>query len=115
MLARNPRALAFFLLAAGGGLFAWYGEQWYRLPQWSEAEIAQSVELNLALDEQRRGSLLPLDAEKRERLRALVRAEVEADIRRDRDALAKWMGLGAVLMVLGLGQLAFSLGASPRS
>jgi hypothetical protein len=49
MLPRNPRAFAVLLAALGAGLVAWYGEQRWRLPAWSEAEIEQSVELNLAL------------------------------------------------------------------
>lgn len=113
MLARNPRGLAFFLLAGGIGLVGWYGEQWYRLPTWSEAEIEQSVDLNLQLDRQRRGDLLPLEGEKLERMRAMIRAEVLAEIKRDRQEPERWMGLGAVLIVLGLGQLVFSLGVRP--
>lgn len=104
MLFRNPNLLAFLLVAIGFGLAAFYGEQLWRLPQWSEAEIEQSVALNLELEKQRRGPHLQPDGERLERLRAALRAEVEAEIRRDRQKLERWIGLGLVLVVLGLGQ-----------
>ena len=103
MLFRNPRLLAFLLVAAGIGLAAYYGEQRWRLPAWSEAEIEQSVELNLALELQRRGPHLQPAPERVEALRALLRAEVEAEIRRDRQELERWVGLGLLLVVVGLG------------
>ena len=103
MLFRNPRLLAFLLVAAGIGLAGWYGEQRWRLPAWNEAEIEQSVELNLALELQRRGAHLQPAPERIEQLRRTLRAEVEAEIRRDREQLERWIGLGLVLTVLGLG------------
>ena len=103
MLFRNPRFLAFLLIAAGVGLISYYGEQRWRLPQWSEAEIEQSVELNVALDLQRRGPHLQPPPERLDALRAAVRAEVEAEIRRDRQELERWIGFGAILCVLGAG------------
>lgn len=104
MLLRNPNLLAFLLVAAGVGLGAYYGEQLWRLPAWSEAEIAQSVELNLELEKQRRGPHLQPTGERLEQLRGALRAEVEGEIRRDRQKLERWIGLGLVLAVLGLGQ-----------
>jgi len=103
MLLRNPRLLAFLLAAMGIGLAGYYGEQRWRLPAWSEAEIAQSVELNLAVELQRRGPHLQPAPERLEALRGILRAEVEAEIRREREQLDRWVGLGLVLTVLGLG------------
>ena len=103
MLFRNPRFLAFLLIAAGVGLIGYYGEQRWRLPRWSEAEIEQSVELNLALDLQRRGPHLQPSPERLAALRTALRAEVEAEIRRDREQLERWIGFGAILCVLGAG------------
>lgn len=108
MLVRNPRAFSFVLAAIGIGLVLYYGEQWYRLPKWSEAEIEQSVELNLAMDLQRRGPHLQPTGEKLEALRDTVRAEVEAEIRRDRETLERWIGLGLLLAVLGVGRFIIS-------
>ena len=103
MLLRNPRAFAFLLAALGVGLAGYYGEQRWRLPQWNEGEILQSVELNLAIELQRRGPHLQPAPERLEELRRTLRAEVEAEIRRDRYQLDRWIGLGLVLIVLGLG------------
>ncbi|HUS25251.1 MAG TPA: hypothetical protein VM369_09895 [Candidatus Binatia bacterium] len=113
MLFRNPRVFAFVLLATGLGLAGWYGEEWLRLPEWSEAEIAQSTELNLQLDLQRMGAQLAPTGERLDELRRIVRAEVEAEVRHDRETVARWLGLGLLLAVLGLGQLVLSF-AFPR-
>ena len=104
MLFRNPQAFAAILMIAGTSLLVYFGEQWYRLPQWSEAEIEQSVELNLALDLKRLGPHLRPSSEKLEHLRRLVRGEVEGQIKRERHALERWIGAGLLLAVLGLGQ-----------
>jgi hypothetical protein len=104
MLPRNPRAFGLVLAAIGLGVVLWYGEQRARLPQWSEAEIAQSVELNLQLDLQRRGPHLQPGEDRLEALRRTLRAEVEAEIRREREQLDRWIGAGLLLLVFGAGQ-----------
>lgn len=104
MLLRNPLLFAFLMVAVGTGLLGYYGEQRYRLPEWSEAEIEQSVELNLAIELQRRGPHLQPTGERLESLRRTLRAEVEGEIRKDRRELERWIGLGALLVVFGLGQ-----------
>lgn len=106
MLFRNPLLFAFALAAIGLGLIAWYGEQLWRLPAWTESEIDQSVELNLALELQRRGPHLQPQGEKLDTLRQTLRAEVEAEIRGERRKLERWIGFGALLLVFGLGQWA---------
>lgn len=103
MLLRNPRLLAFLLAAIGIALAAYYGEQRWHLPAWTETEIAQSVELNLAMELQRRGPHLQPAPERLDALRAMLRAEIEAEIRRDRQQLERWIGLGMLLVVVGLG------------
>ena len=114
MLFRNPRVFAFVLLATGAGLCGYAGEKLYRLPQWSEAEIEQSVELNLQLDLRRLGPHLQPTGEKVEKLRQIVRAEVEGEINRERSELERWLGLGLLMLVLGAGQTLFALRFSPR-
>jgi hypothetical protein len=104
MLLRNPRAFAFVLAAIGIGVTGWYGEQRLRLPQWSEAEIEQSVELNLQLELQRRGPHLQPQGERLDALRRALRAEVESEIRRERDVLDRWVGAGLLLVVFGIAQ-----------
>lgn len=102
MLFRNPRFFAFLLAAAGVGLLAHFGAQWWQLPAWSEAEIEQSVELNLALELQHRGPHLRPEGERLDELRRTLRAEVQGEIRRERRELERWMGVGAILCVLGI-------------
>jgi hypothetical protein len=109
VLFRDPRALAFVLMAGGLGLVGWFGLEWYELPKWSEAEIAQSVELNLALDLQQRGPLLQPTGERLEKLREQIRAEVEAEIRQDRQKVERWIGAGLVMLVFGAGQFILSM------
>jgi hypothetical protein len=109
MLLRDPRVFAFVLIAFGVGLLGWYGPKWYALPDWSDAEITQSVELNLALDLQHRGPLLQPTGERLEELRRTVRAEVVGEIKRERDELERWLGAGLVLCVFGAGSLVLSL------
>ena len=103
MLLRNPRAFAFLLVAIGLGLVAWYGEQRWSLDPWNEAEIEQSVELNLTLELQRRGPHLQPSNQRLAELRRALRAEVEAEIRREREQPERWIGLGLLLVVLGGG------------
>src|SRR5690349_6411478 len=103
MLLRNPRAFAFLMVAIGLGLVAWFGEQRWSLQPWSEGEIEQSVELNLTLELQRRGPHLQPSNERLAELRRTLRAEVEAEIRREREQPERWIGLGLLLVVLGGG------------
>ena len=103
MLLRNPRAFAFVLAAIGIGLVGWYGEQRWNLEPWSEAEIEQSVELNLTLELQRRGPHLQPTNERLAELRRTLRAEIEAEIRRDREKLERWIAVGLLLVVVGAG------------
>lgn len=101
MLSRNPKIFSALAISIGIGLCGYYGLQWYELPRWSEAELAQSVELNLALDLKRMGPLLEPKGKRLETLRQIVRSEVETEINRDRNAI--WRGLLAGLVALALG------------
>jgi hypothetical protein len=115
MLSRDPKTLAFVLIIAGLGLCAWFGEQWYRLPEWSEAEIQQSVDLNLTMDVQRMGPQLAPTGEKLEQLRGIVRAEVEGAIKREREMPLRWVADGLMLIVAGLSNLLFARLAAKRT
>ena len=109
MSARDPRAIPFLMIAAGLGLALYFGEQWRELPNWNEVEIRQSAELNLALDLQRMGPLLQPAGARLQELRARERAEVEGEIRRDREKVQRWVGAGLLLMVFGTGQYLLTL------
>lgn len=97
----RPRLQALPVVAAavGLGLSAYYGEQWYRLPSYSEQDLQASTELNLALDLERRGPTLQLSEQDRDRLRGQIRQEVEADIARERKEVQQGF-IGALLMLL---------------
>lgn len=102
------RSLPALLLAVGFGLCGYYGLEWYELPTYSEEEITASVDLNLQIDLQRRGPHLQPDAAGLQRMREMVRAEVEAEINREREKVQLRFGVGLIALVLGLGQAAAS-------
>jgi hypothetical protein len=102
----RPRVNLFHIVAVAGlSLSGYYGYAWTQLPTYSEAEIEESVELNLAIDLSRRGHHLQPDAAGLERLREQVRAEVSADITRARDTVQRRFGIGLLLLVVGGGRL----------
>ncbi|WP_211242752.1 hypothetical protein [Sinimarinibacterium sp. CAU 1509] len=96
------------LLAVGVGLCGYYGLAWYQLPVYNETDLAASTELNLQIDLQRRGPNLQPDAEGLERMRSQVRAEVEAEINRERETVESRFGIGLIALVVGLGHMVFS-------
>ena len=98
-------SLPAMILALGVGLVGYYGMEWYQLPEYSETDIDASVELNLQLDLQRRGPHLQPDAEQLERLRSTVRAEVETEIRKEREKIELRLGVGLIALIVGLGHL----------
>lgn len=107
LLFRNARLFPAMLFCGGLGFAVHYGMQWRELPRYSEREIEQSTELNLALD------LGQISAEQRpqgaalEAMKARVRAEVEIDLDQERKSAQERFAAGLVAMVFGLGQLVF--------
>ena len=95
------------LFAAGLGLTMYFGYGWWQLPSYSDAEIEQSVELNLAMDMQHRGPTLARDAATVDRLRQQVGDEVRGDIRRERQEQLRGFAAGLIALVLSLGQLVY--------
>ena len=95
--------LTYLALSIGLGLTAYYGQAWYELEDYSEADIEASTELNLRLDLQRRGPHLQPDAERLTELRAQVRAEVEGEILREREKIQSRFAVGLIALVVGLG------------
>lgn len=96
-------ALPATLFLVGLGLSLHYGNAWWRLPVYSEAEISQSVELNLALDLQRENREQPANdselAKRREQLRAEVLALVDAEKKEKQSGLTA----GLLMLTLSLG------------
>ncbi|NGY04170.1 hypothetical protein [Solimonas terrae] len=100
---RSRAAFPFMLLAVGIGLSGYYGLKWYELPAYSEADIDASAELNLQLDLQTQHehvSEADLPA-----LRARTRAEVVADIARERNQIETGLGAGLIALVVACGNL----------
>ena len=95
------------LFSAGLGVAGYYGLQWRDLPRLSERELEQSAELNLALDLAQMSAEQRPQGEQLQDLKARVRAEVQADIDRERETIHERFAAGLVAMVFGLGQLVF--------
>lgn len=94
------------LFAVGLGLLFHYGHAWYRLPVYSAAEIEQSVELNLLLEQQgRHASNSALPAGQTEARRAVIEQELRAEIRRERRDAQLGVGTGVILLLTGLAQI----------
>jgi hypothetical protein len=110
---RDPRFLAFFMIAGGLGLAGWYGLQLYEMPERTPAQVEEIVELRLALELQQMGPLLQPKGEKLEQLERMIRSEVEAQGRLARKAPERWLGIGLVMAVFGTGSFVLSL-ARPR-
>jgi hypothetical protein len=107
LLFRNPRALPTLLIVGGLGLVGYYGLAWYQAPAYTKADIEASTELNLALDLARMGPQLRPQGEKLEKLRAIVRAEVQGDLEREVRSAQQGFAIGLIAMVFGLGNLVF--------
>ncbi|HEY1077523.1 MAG TPA: hypothetical protein VGE51_12600 [Fontimonas sp.] len=97
-----------FMVALGLGLIGYYGVEWYQLPRYSQSDIDVSAELNLRLDLQRRGPHLQPQGEELDRLRRTVRAEVEGEIRQEREKIQTRFGIGLVSLIFGIGQFVFA-------
>lgn len=103
---RSPRAFPFMLLAVGIGLSGYYGLQWTKLPQYSDADLDASTELNVQLELQSRNART--DAAGLERLRRQVRQELQADIARERSEVETGLGAGLIALVLAIGHFVLS-------
>ncbi|WP_157622770.1 hypothetical protein [Solimonas soli] len=101
---RRPRsAFPFMLLIAGVGLTGWYGLQWTKLPKYSDADLAASVELNVQLELQSQRA--QTTQEGIERLRAQTRQDLLADIAHERQEVETGLGAGLIALVAGIGNL----------
>ena len=104
---QKPRffAMPALLFAAGLGLIFYYGHAWYRLPVYSTAEIEQSVEINLALDQQRRGVAAPTDEAELAKQRQGIADALAAEIHREQREVRGYVGTGVILLLMGLAQM----------
>lgn len=105
MQKRRFTALPALLFAVGLGMLMFHGHAWWRLPAYSADDIEQSVELNMAIDLQRRATTGGFSPEQVERLRAQVRDEVVAAIAADQNEALRYMGIGLLLTLMGLSMM----------
>lgn len=91
-------ALPATLFLVGLGLSLHYGHAWWRLPVYTEQELENSVELNLALDLQREHRDQPVSDSELSKRREQLRAEVLALV--DAEKKEKQSGLTAGLLML---------------
>ena len=106
--ARNPYLVPFLIASVGVGLCGWYGPELYRQPQVAPADLETSVDAQLALELARRGPQLQPDAEGQQRLRAQIRAELNAGANHGRYEAQRGLGLGLVCLVLAAGGAVFA-------
>ena len=74
-------------------------------PTRGSVEIAQSVELNLAMDLQRQGKQIPADDPKLGGLRADLDREVRAESAREQEEIFKGLAAGSVALLISLMQM----------
>ncbi|WP_293389634.1 hypothetical protein [Nevskia sp.] len=103
---RNIRLhVALLFAVAGLGLSLYGGYRLQTMPVYSEKDLELATELNLSLDLAR----IPPDrqppAEELPKLREGVRAEVEADMSRDRNLAKSWLQTGLVLLAMSVLQV----------
>lgn len=94
------------LFLAGLGLSLYYGHAWWQLPHYSEADIQQSVELNLAMDLQH----LPASARAepaRQQRRETIEVELREVIRREREETRTACLAGLAALLASLAQMAW--------
>lgn len=98
----KPRFGLFHLIAIIGiSLSAYYGHALMTWDDLSEAEIEQSVEINLAMDLNRRGPHLQPDEETRARMRKQIRAEIVGERAVAKEKIERRLGVGLLLSVAG--------------
>lgn len=101
---RNPYVVTFMLATFAIGVLSWYGWDWVVTPQYTEKDIAQSVETNLILDLVRRpAEQRPRDMAGVDQLRAQIHAELEAQIAAERQEIENGLAAGLICLVLALG------------
>lgn len=97
---RLGNGLAFLLAAAGLGLCGYAGLQWRELPHYTDAEIAASADLNLALDLAREQSdtQAPANPAPLEDRRRAMQTEVRAELAHAEGPVRAWFFAGLALL-----------------
>lgn len=104
----KPRltALPAVLFLVGLGLSLHYGHAWWRLPVYSEEDIAASVELNLAMDVQN-GRVAATSSNPGEiaSVRKRLEQELRSEIKRERLQVMQAFAGGVVALILSIIQM----------
>ncbi|TAJ55766.1 MAG: hypothetical protein EPN60_02970 [Nevskiaceae bacterium] len=99
-------ALPATLFLVGLGLSLHYGNAWWRLPSYTEEDIAASVELNLAMDLQRGHATTPGgDRGELAALRGQLDQELRAEIKRERREVMQAFAGGIGALILSVAQM----------
>ncbi len=103
----KPRfaAIPALFFAVGLGMMFYYGDLCYQLPVYSQAEIEQSVELNLVLDLRQRDTALVADPAQLTQRRADIRSSLLTEIQQEQWQAQRGIGIGLILLAMGLGQM----------
>ncbi len=104
---QKPRlaTLPALMFAGGLGMVMYYGHAWWRLPDYNEADIEASVELNLAADLLRRDTAFRSDPARIEALRGDVQEELTRTIAAEKTEVRRYTATGLVLLLVGLAQM----------
>lgn len=103
---RRAPFLPLLVFGIGLGLTLYFGNQFYHLPTYSDADIDASTQLNLQLDLQHRGpNLQPANDAELSLMRARIRKEITDSIQQQKTNLEQRIGIGLIALVFGLGQL----------
>lgn len=98
----RPRfGLFHFIFIIGVCLSGYYGHALWTWPHYSDADIDQSVELNLAIDLSRRGPHLMPNEAGMTRLREQIRNEITGELSLQRTQAERRFGVGLLLAVAG--------------
>ncbi|MDP3858429.1 MAG: hypothetical protein Q8Q73_11790 [Stagnimonas sp.] len=104
----KPRLAGFpaALFLAGLGLSLYYADAWWRLPEYSEKDIAASVELNLAMDLQSRNlTRSSLGSPELQNLRSQLQVELQAEILQEQRTVQRGFAAGVAALLLSLIQM----------
>ncbi|MGH8462459.1 MAG: hypothetical protein ACRESS_12695 [Stenotrophobium sp.] len=103
---RRAPILPLLVFSIGLGLTFYFGNQYYNLPKYSDADIDASTQLNLQLDLQRLGpNLAPSTPAALSLMRARLRKEITDSIQAQKSRIEQRIGIGLMALVFGFGQL----------
>lgn len=101
-----PGSVGAMIAAVGMGVAIWFGWDWYHMPRWSQMEIEQSIELNLALDLSRQ-PVGAVSLDQQNQMRERLRREIKAEIAKESELPRGFTMAGLLMATFGLAQMMF--------